>query len=455
MLMQAIVYVEVISNKRVDHSSPPPPPQRQHHYVAGENAVVISTNAITSLIPNQGNHTSTIPLDRYNPAHSPVYPTIPSKPVKAGLVTTAPLVGETMHFLYDGVAQSNYLDLIVLVYMGVNDTFVVTNATESQTQNISTIPADIQLWIVDGSRVAKFQRHFFWRHLLRSPQIDWKVLIVDFTDQFPFQLRRYNNLGLWEESLYHVRIAVRSIIKGRHYNSQTSRLIPGMVAPNLATAGGPMLHAPYAVRSDILPWIPKERLSNSKLIFDHERPLDVFHPWQISTREGKSKYRNAVSRAIQRWNGTQIRSTTPTGGIHPVLLTTSTEEHGPRRTIGRNSANQVYVQALLSSKIVVVTQKDDWEDHYRFMEALVCGPLVVADTMLAPPQGFLNGTNVIFFSNIDELERYVKYYVSHEAERKAIAIRGWKLAMGRHRAWHRIEELVFGRPLTRVDETII
>jgi spore maturation protein CgeB len=77
------------------------------------------------------------------------------------------------------------------------------------------------------------------------------------------------------------------------------------------------------------------------------------------------------------------------------------------------------------------------------MEALVCGPLVIADTMLVPPKGLLHGETIVFFETLQELEEVVMYCLTHEEERRAIAQQGWRLAMGRYRSWHRIEELFF------------
>jgi hypothetical protein len=214
-----------------------------------------------------------------------------------------------------------------------------------------------------------------------------------------------------------------------------------------------MLHVPYAVRSDIVDALQKDFLGlpdNStatlaKALFetDQERFVDVLHLWDISFREGKSKLRNSVSKLVRSWNGTlQI-------GNRAAI--TSIDEQGERRSAGRNAVNHNYIRALVSAKIVVVTQKDDWEDHYRLFESMSCGALVFHDVMVAPPKGLTSGENIVFFNGLEELERQVIYYSKNAKERKMIARRGWELAVGRHRSWHRMEELIFGRPLTLVD----
>jgi hypothetical protein len=416
VMLQAIIHLHVSSHRLDDPKD--------------------ETTAISP--PTESSQKATSPLDLYDSSLHPVLSEIPTKTsrIKVGLVTVLPLAGEAMHFLYDGVMGSEYLELVGIVNLrGNNETESTTPTTT--TANPELKPSDAAVWIVDGNHAAKL-KHPFLDTLVQSPSpATWKVLMLDFSDRFQFQLRFYRRLEIWDKS--HIRIAVRSIVQGRHFKN--NRMASGRIAPNLETAGGPMLHCPYAVRSDIVETLKSLLLKESEKdqIWKRPRPLDVFHPWNISAKGGKSKFRNVVSKMVRSWNTTTVNSR---------LLITLIEEQGHRRTVGRNAANQKYVQAMLSAKIVVVTQKDDWEDHYRLMEALVCGPLVLADTMLAVPHGLEHGKNIIFFSSLDELQDRAMYYLAHNQERQEIAKRGWELAMGRHRSWHRMEELLFGRPLT-------
>jgi hypothetical protein len=347
-------------------------------------------------------------------------------------------------------------------------------------------PTDADVWIVDGARVIKLQREFLTQLFMPSSTTttttSWKVLIVDFTDRFSFQLRKYHQQQyLWESN--HVRIAVRSIVLGRQYNNTSSSSLSsdhhhvalGRIAPNLPTAGGPMLHCPYAVRSDIVEVVERlvhNQTTSSSLLMEqkstttttmqqriqnHPRPMDVVHLWQIAFKEGASKLRNDVSKLVRGWNTTNTNTNTNNGTttiINHHNNTTSTtirwktsiDEYGERRMVGRNAVDALYVQAMLSSKIVIVTQKDGWEDHYRLFEALVCGPLVIADAMLAPPKGLVHGETLLFFHSLEQLQALVLYYLTHEEERRVLAQKGYEIAMGRHRSWHRMEELLFGQP---------
>lgn len=385
-------------------------------------------------------------------------------PLNVGIVTIFPLQGEAKHFLLEGINGSEYLDLVGVVSLyNANNTQAQdhTQQTNPLIQNHPLQPTDASVWIVDGARVAKFQRQFLTT-LLEAKDPTWKVLFIDFTDQFQFQLRKYQKLNVWNKP--HVRLAVRSIVRGRHYTKDTGDqqkgyIVRGSVAPNLATAGGPMLHYPYAMRSDILEVLHQEvtsRLQNTDSpsfnnnstisisdIVSWERPIDVVHLWQVSFKEGKSKLRNDVSRLVRSWNRT-LRI----GNSH--IVKTSIDEQGERMMIGRNTVDPAYVRALLSAKIVIVTQKDDWEDHYRLLESLGCGALVVHDRMLAPPRGYIHGENILFFDTMEELEKLVVQYLENDDLRLSVARKGRELAMQRHRAWHRMEEVLFGRPLTSV-----
>lgn len=386
--------------------------------------------------------------DSYDPSRYPVFESLPVNqlPIKTGIVTVSPMIGEAMHFLYDGVLRSDALDLVGVVSLYGENT---TNATTifPQGKTLLLTPHDADLWIVDGARIAKLKRPFL-DQLIQTTNPSWKVLFVDFTDRFQFQMRHYQKLKIWDQM--HIRLAVRSIVQGRHFQPETNKIIPGRLARNIPTAGGPMLHSPYAARTDIIQAIQQVvGVSNTTItalataIFDprrQQRPIDVLHPWNISFKEGKSKLRNAVTKLVRSWNGTLQHSNR--------FTITSIEEQGERRHVGRNMVDPRYVRAMLAAKIVVVTQKDDWEDHYRLFESMSCGALVLHDSMIAPPNGLIDGENIVFFKSLEELEERVIYYLENDQQREMLAKRGWRMTFERHRSWHRMEELIFGRPLT-------
>jgi hypothetical protein len=203
---------------------------------------------------------------------------------------------------------------------------------------------------------------------------------------------------------------------------------------------------------------------------DAVRNLDVIHLWDLSGSRDFNRhagnYRDEVSRVIYAMNGTLLwpsssvpTTTTLTTALppppprRPRIISTSTEFRGKSGTLGRNKANRDYVTALLTTKIVVVVMRDMWEDHYRLLEAISCGALVLTDHMLAlQNMGFVPGQSIVMFDNTTQLQDLIHYYLQHDTERITIAHEGWKIALGRHLPWHRLEEVLFGCPLTKVNQ---
>jgi hypothetical protein len=70
--------------------------------------------------------------------------------------------------------------------------------------------------------------------------------------------------------------------------------------------------------------------------------------------------------------------------------------------------------------------------------------MVLADVMLGLPRGLENGTNLVLFDNLRDMERLILHYLAWPEERIAISKRDGKLP---HRTWHpRMEKLVLGVP---------
>ena len=112
---------------------------------------------------------------------------------------------------------------------------------------------------------------------------------------------------------------------------------------------------------------------------------------------------------------------------------------------GRSNPQQAYIKTMLKSKIIVTAQKDRWEDHYRFFEAVASGALVMTDPMHPMPLGYEHGKNVVIYSSLNELEDQLAYYLSHEEERLKIARAGYDWAMEHHRSWNVMERILVPR----------
>ena len=108
---------------------------------------------------------------------------------------------------------------------------------------------------------------------------------------------------------------------------------------------------------------------------------------------------------------------------------------------------------MLQSKIIVVIQRDEWEDHYRLMEALCCSgnaALVVIDPMITLPFGLKNGTTHVEITSPQSLKHVIEYYLKpeNENERNRIARNGQYIAMKYHRSWNIIEQIVYKHRIT-------
>jgi spore maturation protein CgeB len=74
--------------------------------------------------------------------------------------------------------------------------------------------------------------------------------------------------------------------------------------------------------------------------------------------------------------------------------------------------------------------------------------MVMTDEMLTLPAGLEDGVSLIVYHSAEDLAKKIQYYLSRPQERLAIARAGRRIAMSRHRAQHRIEEMVFETPLS-------
>ncbi|CAJ1967771.1 unnamed protein product [Cylindrotheca closterium] len=399
----------------------------------------------------------------------PLYPKnyIPSTPLKVGLITANGIKGPTQHVFVDGIHGSDYLSLQVLCDVGEHN---CTSALDYP---------DIDLWMVDANSAKSkpFPNDIVHQLVAIDDNPSFRIFFVDYSDRLV--LRK-----AWMDSVYfdidedrmlapHIRYGLRCIDKYRRWAKakgyiNAGRIVHPMWDEMLITQGGPPLHAPFAVRTDIadsihnlLPSIaqgPNDKntttttttgssgASCSPLPYHPvdcipDRPMDLIHLWKvIETNNGL--LRNLATESVE-----QMRT-----WKHPTenrTLRVETAIQGNRAHAGRQSVSDDYVRTLLQTKIVVVTQRDGWEDHFRLFEALAAGTMVLMDEMVSLPHSLEDGESVVFFHSIQEMHDKALYYIEHTEERLAIARKGWEVTMEKHRSWHRLEEMLFGKGLTK------
>ena len=175
---------------------------------------------------------------------------------------------------------------------------------------------------------------------------------------------------------------------------------------------------PYCIRNDV------------RLFFDslnvQTRDIDVscFHDPQSRTVIG-TKMRGEIAHGVD--TGLPARFKRYVGHVGQV------------GRVSRNSVNDSYIKTMARSRIVVTCQPDSWEGDYRTFEALTCGPLVLCDRMIRPPEGFEDGENIVFYDGPEDMLTKLKFYLTHEDERYRVARNGFVHARAYHQANHRME----------------
>jgi hypothetical protein len=251
----------------------------------------------------------------------------------------------------------------------------------------------------------------------------------------------------------------QQVVERRHWNETAQFPSLGNFwnsSKDEACFGRPTLRMPYTVRSDYAQavqetyhqYLNPEDSSNSASLLPPDTvrtSADVAHFWSFKKLGSHAaELRNAVTELVLSLN-----ETTPFGSrLNPLRVIGGAVSKGLGH--GRSKVSNNYLEALLTTKIVIVAQRDSWEDHYRLFEAISCGALVMTDPMLSLPDELVDGENIIVYHSLDHLRKLVLYYLdpAHNNERLQIAHAGWNLAMGRHRTYHWMEELFFGQRLS-------
>lgn len=163
------------------------------------------------------------------------------------------------------------------------------------------------------------------------------------------------------------------------------------------------------------------------------RPMDVRTFWNATVCNLHCSFRNRISETI---------ATLPQR--HPnVNIQTNTDVVGFIHNKGRNDVHPDFIRGMLTTKIIVLAQRDRWEDHSRFYEALLSGALVLSDPYVYYPYGTIDGENIVVYNSWTDLELKILYYLDprNEEERIRIGQKGREVALTRHRAWQQGERL--------------
>ena len=357
----------------------------------------------------------------YNASKYPVF----SKPQQVQvhlIVDVSRAISPPSKFLLDGMERSTYTRLLALTFLNPKIKTVGTRARKSGSGPM--------VWVVDWGSMNR-DCHRLDRvldHLGRKTTE--KVVLMDFSAS-----NRRPQCKFFEDG--NIRLTKRAVTQNRNYDFDRNRIQSGTFLENKNR----VLHSPLVLREKFMDAIQN---ISTNILQVSERPIDVGFFWKNGDFSHYGFYRRKISKTVRALHHTIADGH---GSIDTYVGIAANDEEG----MVEGNVQLEYVQKLVQSKIVVVAQRDEWDDHYRLMESLASGALVMTDPVIAPPAGLQNKTNIIIYENESQLKKLIRYYLKNDSKRRAIAKKGFELAAGRHRAWHRIEEILFGRPLTHVD----
>jgi len=388
------------------------------------------------------------------------------------------------HLIEDGVQQSPHLEFVKAQEGGGEQELVEKSIEiESSTAHADGIAATVAtttptVWLLDhlAARDAWGKQWCYeFRSLLETAvelrrlagllSLQWPVVIIDNRDYAYISYCPYIEQIVGPEN---VRYSFRSLVTKRAWSKskpwvRTGKLID--VKSQAPQAQYEHRHRPIGVRTDTVKAVHEYLLQRGgddrydstaqKLCHDIEggldRPIDVSYFWESHNYTRDDSYlRDKVYDVLSDFRKLHMVSEK-----HREQGESSINQYridigmkGNAQVWGRKSVSPSYVEALLESKIVIVAQRDYWEDHYRLFEAMVAGAMVMTDRMLSLPPGLKDGVSVVEYASAEDLIDKLEYYLNNDSLRIEVARAGRHVAMSRHRSWHHMEEIVFGRPVT-------
>ena len=139
------------------------------------------------------------------------------------------------------------------------------------------------------------------------------------------------------------------------------------------------------------------------------------------------------------------------GGFRSIIPNIVNKYQG-KKFIGRvdcanryGVVNTEYFKILKTSKIIVTANPPNWEGDFRLWEALLMGNLVLCDKMLLPSKikyPLENKKHLVYYSNPQELEYLINYYMNNETERNKIAKEGRDYCLKYHKFSDRVLEIL-------------
>mmetsp|Transcript_21738 Transcript_21738/g.64007 ORF Transcript_21738/g.64007 Transcript_21738/m.64007 type:complete len:512 (-) Transcript_21738:69-1604(-) len=167
------------------------------------------------------------------------------------------------------------------------------------------------------------------------------------------------------------------------------------------------------------------------------RPMDVAYFWKIGDDDvGTGNHRDRVRDVLLEMAAADGAD----GGIK-VHADAIAKGLG---SIKKENVTDVVASEMLQYKILVLAQKDHYEDNYRLMDALLSGNLVMTDPMHPLPLGLRDGESIVVYHSMSDLKQKIIQYLSHDEERQHIGRRGREVALKYHNPKSWVERIIFG-----------
>lgn len=193
--------------------------------------------------------------------------------------------------------------------------------------------------------------------------LSWPIYIVDWSDRSNRARCKDVEHAVGRDFVFYNK---RSIVAKRSWNNETDWVSVGhvmnMTDPRFG--GATYRHIPLTVRTDIVKTMEHVLREQHNLTLRDpierriDRTIDVAHLWPLRRTGGKggvdSHLRHAVSVFL-----TNLSSSAPSN-LNIFVGTSGLTQHQ-----GRQDVDSDYVETLLESKIMVVTQRDKWEGEKR------------------------------------------------------------------------------------------
>lgn len=78
----------------------------------------------------------------------------------------------------------------------------------------------------------------------------------------------------------------------------------------------------------------------------------------------------------------------------------------------------------------------------RGWDILGCGGFLLTNFQAEIPMYFENGKDLVYYEDTNDLMRKAEYYLSHEEERRAIALNGYRKVKAQHSYQKRIQQML-------------